>query len=374
MICTSRNYTLPWVVGLLFCSIRVKTSYVESTGVESGNRIEKYSNPKYHDRVLGSLVGGALGDALGRPTKNIDSLKKIKKQYPPSGIEGIKSLKLIDCATDENGDLVVPYTDDIGMTLPLLKVLIDARRDNLDVWATMSNLAQSFVDDKKKPHGWSGKHRAPKKACCDRVEQLKTKIKLGKANNSGYFEWWAVGKGGAAEGEKKEGGGCGSLMRVHPCGLVFAHDLGKAEKFAVAQSTLTHSHSFALAACAAQAVGVVLALRGEEPDEVVENMIEVAKVYDCNTAEKMYNAFMLAKERKKEFVSVDDAIGWFSDFYETNKGFTVDGAIAAVVCVFTLYPDDLNAAIRLSVNTPGDSDSIASMTGALVGARTGFQD
>jgi len=35
-------------------------------------------------------------------------------------------------------------------------------------------------------------------------------------------------------------------------------------------------------------------------------------------------------------------------------------------------PDDAQKAIALGVNTPGDSDSIASLAGALVGARTGL--
>jgi ADP-ribosylglycohydrolase len=47
-------------------------------------------------------------------------------------------------------------------------------------------------------------------------------------------------------------------------------------------------------------------------------------------------------------------------------------AIAAAVYVFARHPDDPRAAILEGANTPGDSDSIATLTGALAGARTGL--
>ena len=38
------------------------------------------------DRIRGSLIGGAIGDALGYPVEFIDSFKRIQAQYGERGI------------------------------------------------------------------------------------------------------------------------------------------------------------------------------------------------------------------------------------------------------------------------------------------------
>ena len=53
------------------------------------------------------------------------------------------------------------------------------------------------------------------------------------------------------------------------------------------------------------------------------------------------------------------------------QGWAAHEAIAAAVYVFTRHPDDPRAAILEGANTPGDSDSIATLAGGLVGARCG---
>ena len=56
---------------------------------------------------------------------------------------------------------------------------------------------------------------------------------------------------------------------------------------------------------------------------------------------------------------------------ERLEGWAAHEAIAAAVYVFARHPDDPRAAILEGANTPGDSDSIATLAGTLVGARVG---
>jgi len=355
MIYKNCNYILLGVAGLLCFSM--STNFM---GLP--NKFSSKDISEYHDKVLGSLVGGALGDALGAPTEFISSLEKIKEKYSPAGIIGIESLQYGDFDTDREGNLVVPYTDDTGMALPLFRVLVDAREKDSDLNTTMDVLARSFVTDMNNEHGWSKEGRAPGNACKKGVEILENKIDCKQTDDP---QWWAVG------GSKA--GGCGSVMRAHPAGLVFAHDPKKAEEYAIAQSILTHGDPIALAASAAQAVGVAAALRGKEPKKIVELMIKTAQRYDKTTACFMEDAFNQALNKRGKFQSVDEAITGSQALYGKYQGWPAHEAIAATIYTFTLYPDDLKAAIRLGANTPGDSDSIASMTGALVGARTGLK-
>jgi ADP-ribosylglycohydrolase len=61
--------------------------------------------------------------------------------------------------------------------------------------------------------------------------------------------------------------------------------------------------------------------------------------------------------------------------YRSPKGFllgwSADEALAAAVYLFVRYSDNPQQAIIDGVNTPGDSDSIASLAGALIEAKTG---
>ncbi len=341
------NYLLSWLT-ILLCF------FINTNAQDKQN--------KSTDKVSGCLVGGALGDACGAPTEFIGSFEEIKKKYSPAGITGIGSLKDSDFNTDKNDERVVPYTDDTGMTLPLFKVLLEEQEKGSDLSTTMAALARSFVTDMKDAHGWSKPARAPGNACMQGVKKLKNKIEQKKTSDP---EWWAVGGSNA--------GGCGSVMRAHPCGIVFAYDPKKAEEYAVAQSKLTHGDPIALAACAAQAVGIVAALQDKEPIEVVQDMITVAQKYSKETANRMRDALKQALAKKDLFKSVDEAITGSQGLYSKYEGWAAHDAIAATIYTFILYPDNLKAAIRLGANTPGDSDSIASMAGALVGARTGFK-
>ena len=52
-------------------------------------------------------------------------------------------------------------------------------------------------------------------------------------------------------------------------------------------------------------------------------------------------------------------------------GWSAHDALAATIYVFALFPKDISCALYVAVHTPGDSDSIAAMAGALVGAYSG---
>ncbi len=57
---------------------------------------------------------------------------------------------------------------------------------------------------------------------------------------------------------------------------------------------------------------------------------------------------------------------------ERLEGWAAHEAIAATVYLVARHPDDYRAAVLEGANTPGDSDSLATLVGALVGARVGL--
>jgi ADP-ribosylglycohydrolase len=278
----------------------------------------------------GAVLGAAIGDAMGHPTEFIGSFQGIYDRYGPEGVTGFELFR-----ESESGRFA-PYTDDTQMAEVVLRTLLDGHAD-LD--ETMQRMAQGFVSWSERPQGG---HRAPGNACMAGCRRL--------AQGAPWRE-----AGGATAG------GCGSVMRVYPFGLVFAGDLEQAEFWAVEHSRLTHGDPIALAACAAMAIGIARIVGRQPLDMVLSEMVGAACRYSARTAAMMATAIEDARTGVEPRKTLQRLEGW-----------AAHEAIAAAVYVFARHPDDPRAAILEGANTPGDSDSIATLAGALVGARCGI--
>src|SRR5690606_35806395 len=250
------------------------------------------------------------------------SFEKIRERFGPSGVTGY------ELYWERDGKRVAPYTDDTQMAECVLRSLLWGRERDADLDATMRDMAARFVEWSKNPQGG---HRAPGNACLAGCRNLERGVVWREA-------------GGATAG------GCGSVMRAYPFGLVFAHDVAKAEAWAVAHSKLTHRDPIALAACAAMAVGIARVLRDEPPGTVLSEMVAAACRYSPRTAAVMAEALDEAERGVQPEAPLERLQGW-----------AAHEAIAAAVYVFARHPDDARAAILEAANTPGDSDSIATL-------------
>lgn len=333
--------------------------------------------PHYTSAFTASMIAGGIGDALGRVTEFIKSMEDIFKQYP-HGVRSYNDFTPQDWlyVPDQlKNKKIAPYTDDTAMARLVMKDLIKSREHSWDLNETMWNIATSFIKDAQDTKlGWAARFRAPGNACKEGVRQLA--INLGENGRPCRMSPlpWIVNAPTA--------GGCGSVMRAHPFGLVFADNPEKAALWAAEHSRLTHGDPLALAACAAMATGVAYAVQGKDPDFIVGKMVKAAHQYDVVTAHKIEMAYMAAqraKELRKPFGDIFQAyenaeFRQFNDHvFSTFLGWAAHDAVAATVYAFALSPDNIMEAIYLGVHTPGDSDSIASMAGALVGARVGVE-
>jgi len=289
-------------------------------------------HPSRPDAIAGAILGAAIGDAMGRPTEFL-SMAEIHHRYGPDGVAGL----LLDAG--EEGHRFARYTDDTQMAEVVLRAQVDVRDHHDDLDATMRRIAAGFI-------AWSHRpdlaHRAPGNACLAGCRALERGVAWHEA-------------GGATEG------GCGSVMRCYPFGLLFADDLDRAEQWAVAHSKLTHRDPIALAACAAMATGMVRILHHAPVDEVLATMVAAARRYSERTAAMMEQAIQEARNGVGPEVTLDRLRGW-----------AAHEAIAAACYLFARHPDEPAAAILEGANTPGDSDSLATLAGALTGGRCGI--
>jgi ADP-ribosylglycohydrolase len=289
--------------------------------------------PSIQDRAVAVVLGAAIGDAMGHPTEFVTSFEAIRRRWPPDGVRGF------ELYWERGPRRFAPYTDDTQMAEVVLRSLADGRAERAGFDATMRSMAAGFVRWSQEPQGG---HRSPGGACLRGCSALARGVPWSEAGGP-------------------DDGGCGSVMRCYPFGLRFADDPDEALRQAVAHSAMTHRAPIALAACAAMVRGVALAVAGEPRDAIVCATVEAARAEDRATAAMIQRAAAEASGGAPPEVTLQRLGGW-----------AAHEAIAAGVYVFARHPDDFEAAVLEAANTPGDSDSIATLAGALVAARVGI--
>jgi len=291
------------------------------------------NDPPVRNRVLGAVLGAAIGDALGAPVEFIGSVAEIRQRFGADGVQGYVSYSGAGRARHAR------YTDDTQMAEAVLRGLLDSRAGGADLDGTMLAIAERFVTWNHSPQGG---HRAPGNACLSGCGALARGVP------------WREAGGPTA-------GGCGSVMRAYPFGLVFANDPERAATWAAEHSRMTHADPIALASCAAMAKGIAL-LVGGRTEGVLDEMIAAAGTHSGKTASMMQRAIDEAADGIGPDVTLDRLRSW-----------AAHEAIAAGVYLLARHPDDTPSAILEGANTPGDSDSIATIVGALLGARNGLE-
>lgn len=327
------DLTSSWEQGHVFSDMGEVSGTFDLTAPPTPLSIDSALRDPHVSRTAGCVLGAAIGDAIGHPTEFISSFEAIRDRFGPEGVKGY------ELWWEKGGKRFAPYTDDTQMAEVVLRALLWGRRNDADLDATMQKMAEGFIQWADSPQGG---HRAPGNACLSGCRAL------------ARGTHWKV-----AGGERA--GGCGSVMRAYPFGLIFHDDVRRAERWSVEHSKLTHRDPIALAASAAMAVGVALTYRGEDPRSVLSEMIAAACRYSPSTGRMMARALDEAEDGTEPEITLKRLEGW-----------AAHEAIAAAVYLYARHPGDPQAAILEGANTPGDSDSLATLAGALVGTRCGL--
>jgi ADP-ribosylglycohydrolase len=247
-------------------------------------------------------------------------------------------------------------------------------------------LASAFICDMKNPYGWKVSFRAPGISTMNALELLSSHDKN---------EWPLLYK------KFENHQGCGSVMRVHPCGLLFWNNLETVKRAAIAQSKVTHNSSIANASCAALSVGVAFLLQAtsdrmnSDDHEICKSLIALMS-YIANEIDSQFLVSLKINEAYQAGVKMQALLAQYgittpeqliealknetSDIaryhFEICKkfpGWKADDAVAAAVYSVVATISSPYLAIMLGVHSTGDSDSIASLAGALIGAWHGKQ-
>ncbi|MFD6156148.1 ADP-ribosylglycohydrolase family protein [Nocardia sp. NPDC060256] len=305
------------------------------------------------DRVRGSLVGGAIGDALGWPIEFL-KLDQIRGRYGEAGVTGF--------LPQHNAGAPQEITDDTQMTLftaeGLLRSAVGAdpvpalRRAYLRWLQTQQGGRPAAQSD-----GWLASlpflyaSRAPGNACMSGLSR----------QSRGYVAPEPFGENGPVNPHSK---GCGTVMRSAPFGLV---GVGPDQAFVMAAraAQLTHGHPTGYLAAGAFAAILDRVVSGFELPIAVQQTITQLEGFPSNaeTVAALNRAVTLAEDPPTAEQVEQVGAGWIAEECL---------AIAVYCALHAAKTGDVRAALLLSVNHSGDSDSTGAVAGNLIGAVHGI--
>lgn len=305
-------------------------------------------NDAWLDRVLGCLLGGAVGDAFGYAVE-FDSLAQIRQRFGKQGLTRplfqqdrlvvsddtqmtLFTLEGILRSTDAHGGIVSP------------SLLEEIRHAYLDWYDTQSgNQAAS-----SSLHGTLG---------------ARASLRVKRAPGNTCLAALKVGARGTIAERINDSKGCGGVMRTAPIGLLQDTDLFDLGARAAA---LTHGHVEGWTPAGILPRIVSRLIRGEEKFLAVRNgysdACEWGHVYGEAADTGRYElARKLARKMRFNPCEAIRLIG---------EGWVGDEALAVAIYAFLSARNFTDAICRAS-NHDGDSDSTASIAGQLWGARHG---
>ena len=291
--------------------------------------------PGRKSRLIGCLLGGAIGDAMGYPVEFM-RYADIARYFGGAGVRDLSASTLV--------------SDDTQMTLFTAEGLLNANRLNKPPVKSVyrSYLRWYYTQSKIKMPG----------AKYEGGLLNEPKLFATRAPGSTCLSSLSSGKMGTLADPINHSRGCGGVMRVAPC-AVFPQpfDLG------CRVAAITHGHPGGYISAGALAELLQKLYYGQSlPDAVDDLIVELEAI---ENAESTRDALQHAVELAAEGCPCAPTIK------ELGEGWVGEEALAIAVYSALSFPTDYAQAVRLAVNHDGDSDSTGSICGQIMGMLLG---
>jgi len=341
------------------------------------------------DRRHGIMFGLAYGDALGRPTEFMKAPTLAKFGNPFRKQVGLNNPK--------QGIV----TDDTQMSIAVANAALATGRPTPELMA--DRFVMAFINWQNDPKSMDGQ-RAPGATCMGAVSALKRNPR----------QWLLA--------TRPDSKGNGANMRVSPLALRTDWTWDQLGGAAQLQAAITHGHPTALAAAELTAVAVRMLLEGiAEPTEaLIDHLLAYAydqrdryrgdwigHLWEGDPGKVAYyqkpmawwddaNGVTFGKKPVKLKAAVtspqtfirrgwDEMTDALLSIYGADRdqqqdpcdvaggGWVAEQSLTCSLHTLLCFPGDPTNALRRAAFTDGDSDSIASITGALAGAAYGLK-
>jgi poly(ADP-ribose) glycohydrolase ARH3 len=274
------------------------------------------------DKFRGAILGCFLGDAFG------------------SGFEGMHPDRAGFHLSNLSKIFTRSYTDDTDMTLALGESIAECCEINPE------GIAKHFSLSCDLTRGYA-------------IGTIKAVLALRAG-----VQWYQVGRSVFEEGSF----GNGAAMRVSPVGLFYHHDLDDLQEAAIKQANVTHVHPLGQWGAVMQAcsVGLAVSQNPKEPfkkEQMVTNLREIlwrGPIEYMRALNKIEE--MVVQGKKLQAREVVQSLG---------NGVEAHLSVPSACYIALTYSPDFCDAIRAAISLGGDTDTIAGMVGAIVGAHVG---
>lgn len=352
--------------------------YREEDAEEVASALERVRETETNlDRIRGSLVGGAIGDALGYTVEFMQE-EQIFRKY---GSSGITEYELT------NGKALV--SDDTQMTLFTANGILvgDTRLSMRGIggdpkvyvpnayldWLKTQQLDINSVNQyerytEKGGYSWLldvpelYSRRAPGNTC---LSALETRAKEDHVNSF-------------INSPINRSKGCGGIMRIAPLALKyrlgenFDGDIEQIDMEAAELSAITHSHSLGYmpSSVVSHIISRILCSHDEMSlkDMVLEARDSVSKLFAEDKNLPVLVDIIDKAVRLSEKTDTDD----LDNIHALGEGWVAEETLGIALYCALKYQNDFSKAMIVSVNHKGDSDSTGAVTGNILGALIGY--
>ncbi len=317
---------------------------------------------KYLDAIRGSMIGGAVGDALGYPVEFLSYLD-IQSVYGNSGIRSY--------VYDSSKDRAL-ISDDTQMTLfTAVGILNGDTRVRL---RGIGGPPSSYIWDSyqawlRTQRGISGSPDDKTKTWLDNVPELYAE----RAPGITCLSALSGGIPGRIENPINNSKGCGGVMRVAPLGLYYSSvNLSDLDREGAAVAALTHGHplGYMPAAVLTHIINQITYARDRYAclrEIVLSSRNAVAALFSGNEytsalTELINLAVTLSENGRPDLENIR----------RLGEGWVAEETLAIAIYCSLRYSDDFSEGIIAAVNHDGDSDSTGAVTGNILGAWLGY--
>lgn len=331
---------------------------------------------KQLDKIRGSLVGGAVGDALGYPVEFICSYEGIQKRYGEKGITRLDTTQWWLPDEEKSGKAWI--SDDTQMTLftacGLLNAKAQGKAPKYAICEAYLEWYYTQVGRKSSRHKycWIGdlpelnNRRAPGNTCMTALQD----ILRGKDpyNNSK---------------------GCGGIMRTAPVALYGAvwrdtpegeplegriSNIKDVDMLAADAAEITHQHPLGWLSSALEA-HVIYRIMQKDCPTVDDFKAYLSEGYDMLLSLYPNEGAGITQLRAltdKALGLVGSSASDVDNIEAIGEGWVAEETLAIAVYCAVKYFDNFEKSIIASVNHKGDSDSTGAVTGNILGAVVGY--
>jgi ADP-ribosylglycohydrolase len=285
--------------------------------------------------MIGCLLGGAIGDAMGYPVEFM-RYSDITRYFGGAGVRGLSESNLI--------------SDDTQMTLFTAEGLLNAYRSGK---SPVKSVYRSYLR-------WYYTQCGVKMPGAKYEGGLlnEAQIFASRAPGSTCLASLSSGRMGTLADPINNSRGCGGVMRVAPC-AVFPHafDLG------CRVAAITHGHPGGYISAGAFSELLQKMYYGQSLPDAMKDLID--ELYEIEGAESTYRALEKAVDLAEEGRPCAPTVK------ELGQGWVGEEALSIAVYSALSFPTDFAQAVRLSVNHDGDSDSTGAICGNIMGMLLG---